>query len=148
MDRGIRAEADKQTAHTMHYRNRALLDGMVGGRCARCGTVQIPKTRICVNPDCGAWDTQEPQPFADFEGRILSWSADHLTFTPDPPAYYGMVEFEAGGRLMMDFTDLGPDKVEVGTAMRMMFRVKDHDPQRGFSRYFWKAAPTGPRVEA
>ena len=143
MDRGIRAEADKQTALTAHYRNRELLDGMVGGRCARCGTMQIPKTRICVNPDCGAWDTQEPQPFADFEGRVRSWSADHLTFTPDPPAYYGMVEFEPGGRLMMDFTDLGPDKVEVGTTMRMTFRVKDHDPQRGYSRYFWKAAPTG-----
>jgi hypothetical protein len=25
--------------------------------------------------------------------------------------------------------------------MRMMFRVKDIDTQRGFRRYFWKAAP-------
>jgi hydroxymethylglutaryl-CoA synthase len=147
MDRGIRAEADRQTALTMHYRNRDLLDAMVGGRCSRCGTMQIPRTRICVSPDCGAWDTQEPQPFAEFVGRVRSWSADHLTYTPDPPAYYGMVEFEQGGRLMMDFTDLGPEKVDVGTPMRMVFRVKDHDPQRGFTRYFWKAAPTGSPVE-
>ena len=143
IDRGIRAEADKQTAQTAHYRHRELLDGMVGGRCSRCGTLQIPATRICVNPDCGAWDTQEPQSFADFEGRVRSWTADQLTFTPDPPAYYGMVEFGEGGRLMMDFTDLGPEKVDVGTRMRMVFRVKDHDPQRGYTRYFWKAAPIG-----
>jgi hypothetical protein len=31
--------------------------------------------------------------------------------------------------------------VEVGTPMRMVFRAKDHDPVRGFTRYFWKAAP-------
>jgi 3-hydroxy-3-methylglutaryl CoA synthase len=144
-DRGLRAEADKQTAHTMHYRNRDLLDSMIGGRCTTCGTAQIPRTRICVNPECGAWDTQEPQPFAEFEARVLSWSADHLTYTPDPPAYYGMVEFEPGGRLLMDFTDLGPEKVDVGTRMRMVFRIKDRDVQRGFTRYFWKAVPTGPQ---
>jgi hydroxymethylglutaryl-CoA synthase len=143
MDRGIRAEADKQTAHTMHYRRRDLLDSMVGGRCTKCGTLQIPRTRICVNPDCHAWDGQEPQSFADFRGHVMTWSADHLTYTPDPPAYYGMIEFEPGGRLMMDFTDLGPERVEVGTRMRMVFRVKDHDPQRSFTRYFWKAAPVG-----
>ena len=147
MDRGIRAEADKQTALTAHYRSRALLDTMMGGRCSKCGTMQIPQTRICVNPGCGAWDTQEPQPFAGFEGRVRSWSADHLTYTPDPPAYYGMVEFEQGGRLMMDFTDVGPDDVEVGTPMRMVFRVKDHDPHRGYTRYFWKAAPARSPVE-
>ena len=27
--------------------------------------------------------------------------------------------------------------------MRMMFRIKDYDPQRGFTRYYWKAAPAG-----
>jgi hypothetical protein len=27
--------------------------------------------------------------------------------------------------------------------MRMMFRIKDVDAQRGFRRYFWKATPVG-----
>ena len=50
-----------------------------------------------------------------------------------------MVQFEGGGRMMADFTDI--DDVEVGMPMRMMFRIKEYDPARSFVRYFWKAAP-------
>jgi uncharacterized OB-fold protein len=43
--------------------------------------------------------------------------------------------------MMMDFTDVDAGKVEVGQKMRMVFRVKDYDDKRKFTRYFWKAAP-------
>lgn len=140
-DRGIRSEIDKATAMTAMYRHRDLIFGFKGGRCAQCGTYQIPRTRICCNSQCGGVDTQVPYSFAGSTGRVMSWSADRLTYTPDPPAYYGVVDFEEGARLMMDFTDMQPGAVEVGSAVRMVFRVKDLDPVRGFSRYFWKAAP-------
>jgi uncharacterized OB-fold protein len=52
-----------------------------------------------------------------------------------------MVVFEEGGRLMVDFTDCDAESVDVARPMRMMFRIKDYDPARGFTRYFWKAAP-------
>jgi uncharacterized OB-fold protein len=42
----------------------------------------------------------------------------------------------------MDFTDVVRGSVEVGTEMRPAFRIKDRDPLRGFTRYFWKATPT------
>jgi len=61
--------------------------------------------------------------------------------SPGPPAYYGMVRFDPGGRLMADFTDVDRGAVEVGMNMRMVFRVRERDEQRGFVRYFWKAAP-------
>jgi hydroxymethylglutaryl-CoA synthase len=32
--------------------------------------------------------------------------------------------------------------------MRMVFRIKEYDPQRGFTKYFWKAAPDHTRVKA
>ena len=70
-----------------------------------------------------------------------SFTADRLTYSPDPPACYGMVQFEEGGRWMMDFTDVEADKLAVGMGMRMMFLVKDVDTKRGFRRYFWKATP-------
>ena len=73
----------------------------------------------------------------------MSWTADQLAYSIDPPAHYGMVEFEGGGRLMVDFTDVDPGAVEVNMAIRMVFRIKDRDEQRGFVRYFWKAAPAG-----
>jgi 3-hydroxy-3-methylglutaryl CoA synthase/uncharacterized OB-fold protein len=141
VDRGMRAETDKSSGLTAAWRHRDLLLTLSGGRCEACGTYQIPRTKICVNPDCRALETQVPYSFADSSGLIASWSADNLIYTPDPPAYYGMIDFEEGGRLMMDFADVRPDSVEVGTPMRMVFRVKDHDTVRGFNRYFWKARP-------
>jgi hydroxymethylglutaryl-CoA synthase len=140
-DRGIRAEIDKATAMTAMYRHRELIFGFKGGRCMQCGTHQIPRTRICCNSKCGAVDAQALYSFANSTGHIMSWSADRLTYTPDPPAYYGAIDFEEGARLMMDFTDMQPGSVDVGSAMRMVFRIKDLDRVRGFSRYFWKAAP-------
>jgi 3-hydroxy-3-methylglutaryl CoA synthase len=141
LERGMRAETDKLTPLSALWRNRETVTGFIGGRCTRCGTLQFPKSKICVNPNCNAWHTQEPHPFADMVGRINSYTADRLTYSPDPPACYGMVQFEAGGRTMMDFTDVDPERLEVGQRMRMMFRIKDVDAQRGFRRYFWKAAP-------
>ena len=92
-------------------------------------------------PDVPGARPQVPHAFADKAGRINSFTADRLTYSPSPPACYGMVQFEGGGRMMLDFTDVDADALEVGQSMRMMFRVKDHDTQRGFTRYFWKAAP-------
>jgi uncharacterized OB-fold protein len=52
-----------------------------------------------------------------------------------------MIEFEEGGRVMIDFTDIDADALKVGQPMQMMFRIKDIDTARGFRRYYWKAAP-------
>jgi hypothetical protein len=57
---------------------------------------------------------------------------------------YGMVQFEGGGRALTDFTDCSLDDVAVGVEMKMTFRKKYHDPKRGFTGYFWKAAPANP----
>ena len=81
---------------------------------AKCGTVQFPQADVCVNPNCNAIDTQEPYAFADMAGRIMSYTADWLTYSPDPPAYYGMITFAEGGRFMTDFTDIDEDEVKVG----------------------------------
>lgn len=141
MERGMRAEQDKQTALTTLHRNRDMLLGFIGGRCTKCGTLQIPKTRICVNPNCGAYNTQVDEHFSEKPASVMSWTADQLAYSMDPPAHYGMVNFEGGGRLMVDFTDVDPGEVDVDMPVRMVFRIKDFDEQRGFIRYFWKASP-------
>lgn len=141
IDRGMRADTDKLTPLSALWRNRRTVTAFTGGRCSRCGTPQFPSSRICVSPECNAVDTQEPCCFADTPGRILSYTADRLTYSPDPPAWYGMIEFEGGGRWLMDFADVDADRLEVGQAVSMKFRIKEVDTQRGFRRYFWKAAP-------
>jgi hydroxymethylglutaryl-CoA synthase len=141
LEHGMRAETDKQTPLSAMWRNRDTVTRFHGGRCAQCGTLQFPRSAICVNPNCNALETQEPYSFAETTGRINSYTADRLTYSPDPPACYGMIQFAEGGRWMMDFTDVEGTDLDVGKPMRMMFRIKDVDPQRGFRRYFWKAAP-------
>ena len=148
LERGMRAELDKQTALSTLYRKRDMILGLVGARCGKCGTLQFPKSNVCVNPDCNAFHTQTDHPFAEMRGKVNSHTADQLTYSPDPPAICGMVQFDAGGRLMMDFTDVDMAEVSVGLPMRMVFRIKDYDSQRGFTRYFWKAAPAGAAREA
>jgi len=140
-EKGMRAEKDNKTALTTLYRNDAMIMGLVGGRCTQTGVIQFPPSRISVNPNNPTVDTQEPYKFAERKGNILSWSADYLAYSMSPPTHYGMVTFEEGGRIMMDITDVAPGEVESGMDVRMVFRIKDFDEQRGFRRYFWKAVP-------
>lgn len=141
LEKGMRGEKDNKTALSVAYRKRDMLLSLVGGKCTKCGTAQFPRTRICVGPNCGEVDSQEPYSFADRPAKILSWSADFLTYSMDPPQHYGMVTFDEGGRFLADFTDVDPGTVDSGMDVRMVFRIKDFDDKRGFRRYFWKAVP-------
>jgi 3-hydroxy-3-methylglutaryl CoA synthase/NAD(P)-dependent dehydrogenase (short-subunit alcohol dehydrogenase family)/putative sterol carrier protein len=138
---GLRAEAPTQTAMTVLWRNRKMILGMVGGRCRECGTPQFPKMDICVNPACHKRYTQEDYEFAEQPAFIKTFTGDLLTVSVDPPAVYGMVQFESGGRYMADFTDCELSDVRVGQPVKLAFRRRYTDKERGFSGYFWKAVP-------
>ncbi|MBN8478554.1 MAG: OB-fold domain-containing protein [Burkholderiales bacterium] len=140
-DLGKRAEVDRQAYLAALYRDRAFVTGFKGGRCRSCGTVQLPRHHYCVNPDCGARDTQDEYPMSGRAGRVTTWTADRLTFDLDPPAYYGMIAFEGGGRLMMDIGEVDPEAFDTGAEVGVHFRVRQFGDQRGFRKYFWKAIP-------
>ena len=145
LEKGMRAEKDDfKTALTLTYRKRDMLTGLIGGKCTQCGTLQFPRADICVNPQCRAQDTQEPHPFREEKASVLTWSADYLTYTADPPSHYGMITFANGGRFMTDFTDVNVGDIDVGMDVRMVFRIKSIDSLRGFVRYFWKAVVVRP----
>ena len=138
---GIRAESVTKTRLTAAYRDRKMLMSLTGGKCKACGTVQFPAGHICVNPDCRAIDSHEDYPLADSTANIASYTVDWLAYTPNPPMIFGMVEFEEGAKFMMEMTGFDPNEVEVGTPVKMVFRIKDYDKVRNFPTYFWKAAP-------
>ena len=71
----------------------------------------------------------------------MSWSAEYLSSDMSPPHQYGQIDFNGGGRLLMDFTDVEKGDVETGLEIETVFRIKDVDELRGFTRYFWKATP-------
>lgn len=140
-ERGPRAERDTRTSLSVLHRNRRMLLGMVGGRDVRTGEVQFPPGVMALDERGTVIGTLEPWRLADRRAQVVSWSADRMSVSPDPPNYYGMVDFEGGGRLMMDFVDLLGREVVVGMPMRMVFRVKEVDLPRDYTRYFWKATP-------
>lgn len=141
LERGMRAEADDKQPATTLWRQRKAVFGLVGGRCTTSGTIQFPRTDISVSPNNRAVHTQEDYPFAERKARIVTFTADNLTYSPNPPAYYGMIDFEGGGRMTVEFADIQGQEVEVGREMRMVFRIKSTDAIRHFNKYFWKAAP-------
>ena len=141
LDRGMRAELDQKTALTALYRNRKTVMGLVGGRCTRTGVVQFPKSPVSVAQNDRAVGTQEDYPLAERGARIVTHTADNLTYSPAPPCCYGTIDFDEGGRMVAEFADMEAEDVQVGTRVRMMFRIKAVDEKRGFTKYFWKAAP-------
>jgi 3-hydroxy-3-methylglutaryl CoA synthase len=145
-DKGPRAEKDTRTSLSVLYRNREMILGFVGARHPQTGEVQFPATRIAVGDIHNEVDLLEPYKLADRTATILSWSADRMALTPDPPNYYGMINFEGGGRLMMDFADVLGTEIKPGTHMRMVFRIKEVDGPRDYTRYFWKATPVDERL--
>jgi NAD(P)-dependent dehydrogenase (short-subunit alcohol dehydrogenase family)/putative sterol carrier protein len=102
---------------------------------------------ICVKPGCGAFYSQADYEFADVPARVKTFTADMLSISVDPPAIYGMVQFEGGGRLVADFTDCELDDLKVGLPVQMAFKRKGVDKERGFVNYFWKAVPIPGAIE-
>ncbi|MGD9862839.1 MAG: OB-fold domain-containing protein [Pseudodonghicola sp.] len=143
-DRGLRGRFFVNEALSTAWRYSDALLGFVGGRCRDTGRVQFPPTRLTAG-DGFHLDTQEPWPLADTGGTVATFTADLLAFSPHPPNCYGLVDFNGGGRLLMEFTDPGAAEIAPGAPVEFVFRIKDLDPQTGYRRYFWKAvaAPAG-----
>ncbi|HIH77339.1 MAG TPA: hydroxymethylglutaryl-CoA synthase family protein [Halobacteria archaeon] len=138
IDKGGRGEEAFTSLSTLWRERKAVL-GLVGSKCKQCGTPQFPPQKVCVK--CGAVDKTEEYRFSDKKGTIFTYTGDNLTFTPNPPAIYGFVDFNDGGRYMFDFTDCELDSLKVGMPVEMSFRRKYADENRGIYGYFWKAVP-------
>ncbi|MGE4321652.1 MAG: 3-oxoacyl-[acyl-carrier-protein] synthase III C-terminal domain-containing protein [Sphingobium sp.] len=141
VEKGMRGEQDKKTALSTLYRHRRAILGLVGGKCSETGSVHFPPSRLSYDQQRPMLDTQVPYKMAERRAHVLSWSAETLSYYLSPPHHYGQLDFEGGGRILMEFTDVLPGEVDTGTEMEMSFRIKDRDQLRDFTRYFWKATP-------
>ncbi|MGC1402413.1 MAG: zinc ribbon domain-containing protein [Thermodesulfobacteriota bacterium] len=138
---GMRSEEDLWTRWSVLWRKRKEVLGLWGSRCTKCGTPQFPAQQVCVNPDCGAIDQMEEYLFSDKKGRVVSFTGDMLAASYNPPAIYGAVEFEGGGKYYFDFTDCTLADISTGMPVTFSFRRKYYDKKRDISGYFWKAVP-------
>ena len=141
MDLGMRGEETIRSPMSTLFRERQSILSLCGSRCKRCGTPQYPAQRICVNPDCGAVDEMESYRFSDKKGLLFTYTGDNLAASIDPPAIYGLVDFEGGGRFWFDLTDCDLDSIKVGMPVEMTFRRRYVDEAGGVHGYTWKATP-------
>lgn len=140
LDWGMRAEFEQKTAATVLGRYGRDMLGFIGGRDVD-GNIQFPKTPIPVNPARTAPEKLEDVPLRDEAAKIISVTADRLNYSPDPPFYFGLIQFNNGARVLMELTDAPIEGFAVGDEVVMRLRIKSIDRQRGFRTYFWKAAP-------
>ncbi len=140
LDWGPRSEVNQKVAASTQLRHGRDMHGFVGGRDEK-GNVQFPKTPIPIRPDAEGPETYKDVVLRDVPAKVVSITADRLNFTPDPPFYFGLVQFDNGARLTMELCDVEGRGPEVGDPLRMRFRIKTLDRQRHFRSYFWKGAP-------
>ena len=72
-------------------------------------------------------------------GTIATFAVDHLAWHPNPPAVYALVDFDGGGRIQCELTEVDAHQVGIGDRVEMTFRrlfMAD-----GIANYFWKARP-------
>jgi len=111
--------------------------GLYGVKCKRCGFIQYPAQRVCIN--CQSKDEFEGYRFADKVGNVFTFSHDRLAPTPDPPSSVAAVDFPEGGRIMCDITDRDPEEIKVGMPVEMTFRKIRY--VGGIHDYWWKCRP-------
>jgi len=128
--------SDPSSAVVM-FRDRKELLPLYGGRCPKCGTVQFPKHRVCI--ECAYPGGLEEVKLAR-RGRLFTFTNDYLFESPDPPTSHAVIDLDGGGRLYCQLTDCEPERVEIDMPLELVFR-RIHEGG-GFNNYFWKARPT------
>jgi len=106
--------------------------GLVGGRAN--GDVHLP---------AHATD-DERIAMADARGTIATFTVDKLAWSPSPPVVFAVVDFDGGGRLPVELTDVGPPNLEDGTVAigaRVEMTFRRLSSADGIHNYFWKARP-------
>jgi hydroxymethylglutaryl-CoA synthase len=101
--------------------------GFVGSQGG--GTVHLPPAPTDV----------APRPMADARGTIATYTVDKLAYSPSPPVVFAVVDFDGGGRLPVELTDVDAADVAVGGRVEMTFRKLF--TADGIHNYFWKARP-------
>jgi 3-hydroxy-3-methylglutaryl CoA synthase/uncharacterized OB-fold protein len=120
------------------FRHEHWKFGFAASRCEVCGTRHLPPSRVCVK--CNAVDQMASERLADAKGTIVTFTVDRLAFTLSPPVVAAVIDFDGGGRLQCELTDVDPAAVHVGGRVELTFR-RLFTANNGVHNYFWKARP-------
>jgi 3-hydroxy-3-methylglutaryl CoA synthase/uncharacterized OB-fold protein len=109
----------------------------VGSRDRSTGALHLPPARV--SREGGAQDDMESAPMSDVAGTIATFTVDRIAYSPSPPIVFAIVDFDDGGRLPVELTDVDADGVKMGDRVELTFRKLF--TADGIHNYFWKARP-------
>jgi len=110
--------------------------GLVGSQDSGTGDVYLPPSRRSIGESEAA---MVEIPMADAEGTIVTFTVDKLAWSPSPPIVFAVVDFDGGGRMPIELTDVDPDDVSIGDRIELTFRCLSETD--GIANYFWKGRP-------
>ncbi len=110
---------------------------LYGASCDKCGYVQYPAQRVCV--ECQTRDESTPVRLSDKPGTVFTYSMDYIAGAVDTPLVIAVVDFEGGGRMLCMMTDRALDEVAIDMPVEMSFRKLR--VVNGIHNYYWKAIP-------
>ena len=111
--------------------------GFVGSRDRESGALHLPPARVSFVG--GNVDDMDPAPMASVPAKVATFTVDSLAYSPSPPVVFAVCDFEGGGRLPVELTDVRPADVAIGMTVEMTFRRLN--TADGIANYFWKARP-------
>ena len=79
----------------------------VGSRDHESGELHLPPARVSRVGD--AVDDMVAAPMSEVEGTIALFTIDRIAYSPSPPITFAVVDFDGGGRLPVELTDVDVD---------------------------------------
>jgi 3-hydroxy-3-methylglutaryl CoA synthase/uncharacterized OB-fold protein len=111
--------------------------GFVASRDRSSGELHMPPARISRVGD--TVDDMQSAPMADVQGTIALLTIDRIAYSPSPPTVFAVVDWDGGGRLPVELTDVDADALKMGDRVEMTFRKLFTSDE--IHNYFWKARP-------
>ena len=112
--------------------------GFVASAGDESGVVHMPPARVSIRPGDHD-DAQTAVPMADVVGTVVTFTVDRLVYSVSPPVVFAVVDFDGGGRMPMELTDVDIATLAIGDRVEPTFRRLFTSD--GIHNYFWKARP-------
>src|SRR5258707_6943217 len=84
-------------------------------------------------------DDVQRAPVADVQGSIALLPIDRIAYSPSAPVAFAVVDWDGGGRLPVELTDVDAATLQMGDRVEMTFRKLFTSDE--IHNYFWKARP-------
>ena len=124
-----------------HWRLKKQRYALIGEICPHCDAKLFPPRDIC--PECG----DEAKELYSFSGRGHVYSFTKVYNPPEgfessSPYTVAMVKLDEGPLVTAQLTDIGENKIQIGTPVEMVTRrLKSDGDERGMLVYGYKFRP-------